>query len=77
MNDQTTLMSKERVDTILVHTNKTYIPSTVSEQDLLTQGNLPSHFDPDTKTVHVSPEMRAPQVDLENNLASLLVSDPQ
>ncbi len=58
-----------------VHTKHKYIPSKVIEQDQLPQGNLPSHFDPDKKIVHVSPEMQAQSVHLGNMLASLVESD--
>ncbi len=60
---------------ILIHTKKKYIPSTVSEQDLLPQGTLPSHFDPDKKIVRVSPEMQGQLGSVGKNLANLVLSD--
>lgn len=60
---------------LLIHTKKKYIPSTASEQDLLPQGTLPSHFDPDKKIVHVSSVMQEQLGAVEKDLASLVLSD--
>lgn len=45
---------------------KTCIPSTESETRQLTPGNPPGLYDPDTQTIHVSPELRARLADLES-----------